>query len=206
LIEIFIKLGIIKIIDMRNFKIALTFFALGLCITACEAQILNKQEQIDAAVQAAPEEKRADATVMGFNEKGELVTLRVGTNEMICLADDPNKEGFSAACYHKNLEPFMARGRALKAEGKSTAEVFDVREKEAKEGTLKMPVNPSTLYVLSGPDLTSANVRYVVYIPFATSESTGLPIRPLVPGGPWIMNPGTHKAHIMISPEPMKGH
>jgi hypothetical protein len=22
----------------------------------------------------------------------------------------------------------------------------------------------------------------------------------MVPGGPWIMNPGTHKAHIMVSP------
>jgi hypothetical protein len=43
-------------------------------------------------------------------------------------------------------------------------------------------------------------MRYVIYIPFATPESTGIPLKPLTPGGPWIMNPGTHRAHIMINP------
>jgi len=37
-------------------------------------------------------------------------------------------------------------------------------------------------------------------MPFATAESTGLPERPVEPHHPWIMNPGTHRAHIMISP------
>ena len=40
------------------------------------------------------------------------------TNKLICISDDPVKEGFNCVCYHKDLEPFMARGRALKAEGK----------------------------------------------------------------------------------------
>ena len=30
--------------------------------------------------------------------------------------------------------------------------------------------------------------------------ATGLPERPVAPNHPWIMNPGTHRAHIMISP------
>jgi len=40
----------------------------------------------------------------------------------------------------------------------------------------------------------------VVYIPWATAASTGLPIKPAAPGMPWIMDPGTHRAHIMITP------
>jgi len=40
----------------------------------------------------------------------------------------------------------------------------------------------------------------VVYIPWATAASTGLPIKPEAPGMPWIMDPGTHRAHIMINP------
>ncbi len=176
---------------------------------SCEAQIPNKEEQIAGAVAAAPEEKRAEATVMGFDEDGKIVIIRQGTNELICLADDPNKEGFNSSCYHKDLEPFMARGRALKDEGKERQEIFDIRAKEVKEGKLKMPENPTTLHVLSGAEgkydsttgeVVGASLRYVVYIPFATPESTGLPIRPLVPGGPWIMDPGTHRAHIMITP------
>lgn len=176
---------------------------------SCEAQIPNKEAQIAMAVQAAPEDKREAAAVMGFDENGKLVLIRKGSNELICLSDDPSKEGFNVACYHKDLEPFMARGRALREEGKSNSEIFEIREEEAKSGTLKMPEKPATLHVLSGANgkfnaetgkVEGANYRYVVYIPFATAESTGLPIRPMVPGGPWIMDPGTHRAHIMISP------
>ncbi|MEP2773173.1 MAG: hypothetical protein ABJH05_13565 [Fulvivirga sp.] len=187
-------------------------FIIGLfCCISCEAQVPNKEAQLAMAVQAAPEDKRDGATVYGYDENGELVLLKEGTNELICLSDDPNSKGLNIACYHQDLEAFMARGRELKAEGKSRSEIFDIREEEAKSGALKMPENPSTLHVLSGPDglynadsmrVENANYRYVVYIPFATPESTGLPIRPMVPGGPWIMDPGTHKAHIMITPPP----
>lgn len=166
-------------------------------------------EQIAAAVMAAPEEVRAGATVLGYNAAGELVTLREGDNGLICLADDPAQKGFQCACYHENLEPFMARGRELKAEGKTFQEIFDIREAEAKAGTLPMPDHPATLHILSGPEgrydaatgtVVDAYYRYVVYIPWATAASTGLPTAPIVPGGPWIMDPGTHRAHIMVTP------
>lgn len=164
---------------------------------------------IATALMAAPAESRENCTVIGYNMAGDFVTLKEGSNAFICLADDPNKKGFNAACYHKNLEPFMARGRALKAEGKSPQEIFDIREQEAKAGTLDMGGSGSTLHVLYGPDATydpatgevpGAVYRYVVYMPFATAESTGLPERPIAPNHPWIMDPGTHRAHIMISP------
>lgn len=182
-------------------------------LQCCAQPIPNLENQIGAAVLAAPEEHRADATVLGYDAAGNILTLREGTNNFICLADNPNLEGFNVACYHKNLEPFMARGRALKAEGKSGGEIFEIREKEAKEGTLNMPEQAATLYVYSGKDAqydpetgeaAGANLRYVVYIPWATPETSGLPLKPQVPGGPWIMDPGTHRAHIMISPPPKK--
>jgi hypothetical protein len=193
-------------------RLFLTSPAIFLLMLACNTQaqeIPNRDEQISAAVMAAPEDKRAEATVLGFDAEGKLVTIREGSNNMVCLADDPNSPGFNTACYHKDLEPFMARGRALKAEGKNPQEVFEIREEEAKSGKLKMPEAPSTLHVLSGKEgkynaesgeVENANYRYVVYIPFATAESTGLPERPIVPGGPWIMDPGTHRAHIMVTP------
>ncbi|MFP4091121.1 MAG: hypothetical protein ACLFUB_10995 [Cyclobacteriaceae bacterium] len=179
------------------------------CDTQAQQQVPNKEEQIKAAVMAAPEDKRAEATVMGFDAQGKIVMLREGSNNMVCLADDPSSPGFNAACYHKDLEPFMARGRQLKEEGKTPQEIFDIREREAKSGELKMPETPATLHVLFGKDarynpeseeVENGRLRYVVYIPFATSETTGLPERPIVEGGPWIMDPGTHKAHIMITP------
>lgn len=186
----------------------LTFFTLASC---AQDDIPDKEKQIASAVMAAPEDQRAGATVLGFDNKGGLVTLREGTNNLICTADDPGRDGFQVVCYHKDLEPFMSRGRALRAEGKNPGEIFDIREEEAKSGALKMPEQPTTLHLLEGVNgqydpatgqVTGANYRYVVYIPWATAESTGLPTSPTVPGGPWIMDPGTHRAHIMVTPPP----
>ncbi|MBL7876868.1 MAG: hypothetical protein JNL53_14465 [Cyclobacteriaceae bacterium] len=173
------------------------------------AQIPSADIQIKTAVLAAPEDKRAGAMVYGYDTKGEFVVLRKGTNEMICLADNPNQAGLSVSCYHKDLEPFMARGRELKAEGKSFQETFDIREAEAKSGKLIMPKQASNLQVYSAKaedynattgEVMKGSFRYVVYIPWATAASTGLPIKPEAPGMPWIMDPGTHRAHIMINP------
>jgi hypothetical protein len=172
-------------------------------------EIDSEEARIATALMAAPEESRANCTVIGYNDAGEFVTLKEGTNEFICIADDPNKKGFNAACYHKDLEPFMARGRELRNEGKTGGEVFNIREEEAKSGKLDMGKPGSTLHIYFGPqtlynpetsEVAEAKYRYVVYLPFATSESTGLPEKPIAPNHPWIMNPGTHRAHIMISP------
>ena len=40
----------------------------------------------------------------------------------------------------------------------------------------------------------------MIYVPFATAETTGLPVKPIPGGAPWLMNPGTGGAHIMINP------
>jgi hypothetical protein len=193
-------------------KKLLTFSITCISITTiCYAQIpTDKELQIKMAVMAGPEELRADATVMGFNEKGELEIIREGSNELICRSDDPGSPNFETVCYHKDLEPFMARGRELRADGKGGQEIFDTREAEAKSGELKMPDKPATLHILyGGTDVTydaAANTlnnvqyRYVIYIPYATEESTGLPLKPNGPGHPWLMHRGTHGAHIMITP------
>lgn len=174
-----------------------------------QSKIPSADIQIKLAVLAAPEEKRAGAMVYGYDQNGKLIVLRKGTNEMICLADNPKQLGFSAACYHKDLEPFMQRGRELRASGMTEDKATQTRNEEASSGKLKMNTKPAILYVLSAKDedcdlvngtIKNGYLRYVIYIPFATSESTGLPTKPSAPGMPWIMFPGTPRAHIMITP------
>ena len=160
--------------------------------------------QIALAVQAAPEDRRAGAKVLGYDAAQKVVELRPGTNDLVCLGDNPAKERISVACYHETLEPFMARGRELRALGEADDDM--VRFREAGEGKFAMPKEPATLYVLTGSGVDAAGkvtdpyLRYVVYTPYATAESTGLPIAPMAPGAPWIMFPGTAGAHIMIVP------
>ena len=174
-----------------------------------KTEIPSPEIQIKTAVLAAPEELREGVKVYGYDKTGKMVVLREGTNYLICLADDPVRKGISVSCYNDKLEPFMARGRELSAEGMSEMDKRAVRQKEVEAGTLKMPDAPSMTYIFSGSDenynkttgeLTDGKFRYVIYIPYATTESTGLPDKPEVPGMPWLMDPGTHRAHIMISP------
>jgi hypothetical protein len=177
----------------------------------------SPEVQIKGALLAAPDDSKDGAMVYGYNDKLEFVVLRKGTNEMVCLADDPKQEGFSASCYHKDLDPFMERGRALKKEGKSPKEILEQREADVKAGKFKMPSQPANLIVYYAPaadynaqtgDVTNGNFRYVVYIPYATAETTGLPLRPNpnAPAMPWLMDPGTHRAHIMITPPASEHH
>jgi hypothetical protein len=179
---------------------------------APDSQVLAWQDpavQIASAVLPLPEPLRATATVLGYRSAdGPLVELRKGSNGMICLADDPKAPAFHVACYHESMEPFMARGRQLRAEGVEGAEVDSVRFREAAAGTIKMPTLPAALWQLSGPPgsydaatntVTGARHLYVIYIPYATTETTGIPSIPSQ-DQPWLMNPGTPKAHIMFVP------
>jgi hypothetical protein len=194
---------------MKNLILLLIFSFCSHYILA-QKNIPEADIQIKTALLASPADKKEGASVYGYNTKGQLVLLRKGTNEMICLADDPEKGGLSVACYHKNMEPFMKRGRDLRQAGKSSKEIFEAREKEVKSGALQMPKQASTLYVYSAKaedfdamkgEVKNGYLRYVIYIPYATSETTGLPLKPDQEGMPWIMDPGTSHAHIMINPK-----
>ena len=165
--------------------------------------------QIKLALLAVPPEKRDSCTVYGYDAGNQLVIIKKGTNELICLADNPDDSNFSVACYNKDLEPFMQKGRELRKQGINGQQLFDERGKEVKEGKLEMPKDPSALYVYSADpkdvnratgEVKNGYLRYVIYIPFATVASTGLPTKPSAPGMPWIMNPGTYGAHVMINP------
>jgi len=163
-------------------------------------------DQIAAAVLAAPEELRDGAGVLGFDPDGRLVTLREPKSELLCLADTPGNDTFSVACYHRDLEPYMARGRELTAEGVTGTKRNEIRWQEVEAGTLRMAREPRMLYVLDGSGfdaatgtVTDAYRRSVLYWPYATPEATGLSTKPQM-GTPWLMFPGTAGAHIMISP------
>src|SRR6266700_3439634 len=104
--------------------------------------------QIAAALLAEPADLREGAAVLGYNSQGELVKLREGKNELVCVANDPSKTSFSVACYHRDLEPYMARGRELLARKITGQQRNEMRWKEVAEGRLSLPREPRTLYIL----------------------------------------------------------
>lgn len=164
-------------------------------------------EQIAAAIQALPKEMRDGAGVMGYRTAGKLESLRPAKNGMLCLADDPAEEQFHVSCYADTMDPFMARGRDLRTQGITGAKVDTARFAEVKAGKIKMPTLPAALYQIFGPKtaydpktntISGGRQLFVVYIPFATAQSTGLSTAPS-DTQPWLMLAGTPKAHIMFS-------
>ncbi len=192
---------------------------LALCLTAHRAtaqtppaaapasRALTAEQQVASAVLPLPAEQRAGAAVLGYGADGRLARLREGSNHMICLADNPREARFHVACYHDSLEPYMARGRELRAQEVPAGAVDSVRGLDVAAGRIRMPPVAS-LYSLTGDsasyDPATNTVRggrplYVVYVPFATEASTGLSAQPRR-GAPWLMHPGTPGAHIMLAP------
>lgn len=187
-------------------KSSIVYLAVVLSAIAAAAEAPSAQVQMNGAVLAAPAELRDGAAVLGYDAQGALVSLREGKNELICLASDPKNSAFNVACYHKDLEPFMARGRELLAQKVTGPKRNEIRFKEVQDGKLAMPKEPRTLYVLTGTSFDAASgkvqdpyQRWVIYVPFATAESTGLSTK-ASESAPWLMSAGTAGAHIMINP------
>ena len=88
---------------------------------------------ISSALLPLPEAYRDGATVLGYGEDGMVSVVREGNNGMYCLADKPGDERFQAVCYHESLEPFMARGRELRAQGVTGRAVLEKRHEEVDE-------------------------------------------------------------------------
>ncbi len=162
--------------------------------------------EVAAAVLPLPDSMRPGAKVLVYRG-ADLVEVRAGSNEMICLGDDPAHKGLQVSCYHKSLEPFMARGRELRAAGITKREAVDsARLADVKSGRIVMPAaailssifaESDSFDALAGPPARH-NALDVIYLPFATQESSGIPEQPAV-GRPWLMFAGKPWAHVMLA-------
>jgi hypothetical protein len=152
-------------------KLTIIVCGVLLAATLTAADLPSPETQITAATLAAPPDLREGAAVLGYNARGELVRLREGKNELICLANDPSKTPFSVSCYHRDLEPYMARGRELLAQKVTGQKRNEIRWQEVSEGKLPLPREPRTLYILTGTGfdvssgkVTDAYLRWVIYV------------------------------------------
>ena len=173
---------------------------------AAQEPARSAEWQIATAVLPLPDSMRPGARVLGYRG-AELVELRAGRNGMTCLADDPKQKEFQASCYHNSLEPFMARGRALRARGVTDRKAIDsIRLRDVQTRRYAIPRGAILASVYSKeesfdpaaggpPGQTGLDV---IYLPYATQANTGIAEIPLE-DRPWIMFPGKPWAHVMLS-------
>lgn len=196
---------------MRKIILGIAVLWSGVAMSQNQKEVkLSSDKMIDWSTHFLPDQDKKGASVYFYDENGALLELRKGEGYLTCVYDNRAEETLEIDCYHDQLNDFMNRGRELKQVGKSVAEIREIRLSEIKDGSLYFPEDPSMLYVFksSKKDINYASLeapkgklRYVIYTPFATQKSTGLPLSPAANGMPWLMDPGTHRAHIMVTPK-----
>src|SRR5262245_28297187 len=93
---------------------------------AASSAPLTESQQIASALLALPTEFRDGAKVLGYRAGStELVPIREAAGQFTCLATEPGKS-FHVACYQNSMEPFMLRGRELRAQGVKDPQVDTV--------------------------------------------------------------------------------
>lgn len=160
----------------------------------------SNQATIEKALSPLPEDLRADATVYTYDDDGNRVTLKVGSNHVECQPTDA--EGFTR-CGPVALRARRDLQAKLSAQGLEGDELQLAMQKAEDEGKIPARVFGSLSYRrFDTPD----RIQYlmVVSLPFATAEGLGMPTGSqrnnslAGKGTPWMMNSGTAGAHLMI--------
>jgi hypothetical protein len=165
------------------------------------AALAQSSPDIDTPLLAAPANLRDGATVIKWKADYTYETLRTGTNRLVCFDRSglPGQQPFSVECTSiANLDR-VAQNLRFEAEP-DRAKRQAALDAAEKDGTRAKPEYGSVWYHLRGPDRERARTHMTVALPFATTQSTGLPDNPKM-GGVWIMNAGTSTAHLMIPGE-----
>ena len=118
---------------------------------AQQTQVPSASQQIAAAVLPLPEVMREHATVLGYAPDLSLVTLRQGSNGMVCTASRPGDAEFDVRCYHESFMPVVRRMRDLHSQGVKGDEVNRTIDAEVKAKKLAIPDHPIAGYRMLGP-------------------------------------------------------
>ncbi|MBT3529576.1 MAG: hypothetical protein HOF74_04155 [Gammaproteobacteria bacterium] len=178
---------------------ALALFATGMLVSGMlSAQ--SQDEVIAKAVSPLPEELRADATVYTYDDNGNRVTLKVGSNHVECAPTD--EEGFTrcGSVSQRSRRDLQAK---LSAQGLEGEDLQMEMQKAENEGRIPARVFGTMAYRrFDTPD--RIQYLFVISMPNATAEQLGMPTgfqrdnALQGKGTPWMMRSGTSGAHVMI--------
>jgi len=171
-----------------------------LMTTSTIAFAQSAEDTIAKAVLAAPPAMQAGAMVIRLAADGSHEVLRDGTNGLVCWdrSDEPSRS-FSVQCTSEGNLPRVEQNRAWNMSGQTADDIRAMREAAEADGSRKVSVFGSVYYTLNGEDAASANLHLTIAVPFATSDSLGLPSEGSYSrAGTWIMEAGLSAAHIML--------
>lgn len=167
-----------------------------LLVAASPGRAQDDAALIAQAESAAPAAVAAGATIHGFDESGQMVTLREGSNGWWCMPDDPNTPGVDPMCGDANaMEWAMAwLGRTDPPEGR-IGFIYMLAGGSDASNTDPFATGPD-----EGNNWISTG-RHVM-IMNAGEAMAGYPAEPMPDTSmPYVMWAGTPYAHLMIPVE-----
>lgn len=178
---------------MRTQAILATVLLTGLAVHSTSARADGDAELIKSAESAAPVAVGSAATIYAMNDKGEMRTVREGTNGWWCMPDSPATPGPDPMCGDANsMEWAMAWiGKTVPPAGKVGFMYM------LAGGTDASNTDPYASAPAAGADWVSTGPH--VMIVNAMELMAGYPAEP-VPDtkAPYVMWSGTPYAHLMI--------
>lgn len=167
---------------------------LGLSTMALAAD-MSDEELIENAMSAAPEAVARDARIIAMDDQGQVRTLREGTNNFTCLADDPgpgnnpmcmdrNAMAWAEAWMNKTEPPKGQVGIGYMLAGGATPSNVDPFAQPPQDG--EMTQEPPHIMIFSLPEIPEGYPQ--------PGEEPDM-------SQPWVMWAGTPYEHLMIPVE-----
>jgi len=182
--------------------------------------LMNREQEIELALKAAPVHLRQDATVFVFGKSG-YEKIRTGTNGFNCMVNrDGLQNGDSSVhptCWDaegsRTILPVMLRVGELLARGKSAAYIKQDIDEGFAQGRFHSPAKTGVAYMLAGDvkfDQKSGQLstveyppHYMIYAPGVTNADLGVSGEALkqTPGLPFVYSGysgDTRTAYIIV--------
>ena len=175
-------------------------FLLGLVVTALPSALdaQSVDEQIARAVMAAPANLQADATVIMFDESGEIMVVREGSNGLMCWdsSNEPGRQGiFNAQCTSELNRARVKQNHQFSHAGGTPEEIQALFDHAEEDGTRELPVYGTMYYHWIGEEDGRPHTN--IAVPFATEENSRI-TQASRSDAMWIMDAGTSGAHLML--------
>jgi hypothetical protein len=172
---------------------------LGVLSVAVGAEAQSNAQAVDRALAPLMGRAREGAAVIRFNADGSYATVKEGTNPWVCYdrSGEPGRAAFAVQCTNTGNLPRLQQNRRLESAAADRDALRASVAAAESGGSREEAVYGSVWIAMNGQDMASASRHVTVAVPFATSESTGLPDNGQA-GGAWIMGAGTSEAHIMV--------
>lgn len=167
----------------------------------------DSAQQLAALPLPLPDSLRAGATLVGINANKQRVTLRGGSNGVVCTIWVPGEDSFDVRCYQQSFMPVIDERWKHDAAGASYRAMRHDLDSAIAVKAIVLPDHPTAGYRMLGParafDAKRGRVTNEIeqwesiHIPYRTGVEMGLPSEEQG-GSFFVMSPGTYWAHVMI--------